>query len=159
MPFSESILKFCPILFDDCHVFKVFCLFNIHYTYNFLKHNMLWVLLLILKISVNVHLTSLQSILKKGYWKPGTPLRITLTLQCPILEGVRYMSANWYFNHHKIFWRPSPNLLYISPFEKSTVHSLDFLKKSEMHWKNKTFIVDFIEFILCSFYLLFFCLL
>ena len=29
-----------------------------------------------------------------GYWWPGTPLRITLTLQCPIVEGVGYMSAN-----------------------------------------------------------------
>ena len=47
---------------------------------------MLRVLLLILKISINMHLTA-SKIPIDGYWWPGMPLRITLTVQTPIVEG------------------------------------------------------------------------
>ena len=67
-------------------LFSEFFVFNIHYTYTFLNHNMLRVLLLILKISINMHLTA-SKIPIDGYWWPGMPLRITLTVQTPIVEG------------------------------------------------------------------------
>ena len=88
-------------------LFSKFFVFNIHYTYTFLNHNMLRVLLLILKISINMHLTALKNTyrwvlvawnaIKNHTYRPD-----------PNCRGVEYMSANLYFKHRKIFWRPSP---------------------------------------------------
>ena len=62
--FQKTFLNFGPFCLIICPALKVFFLFNIHYTYTFLNHNIIWVLLLTLKISVNVHLNSLQNILQ-----------------------------------------------------------------------------------------------